>query len=113
LDGERITAFEAALYEMGKISLELNVVAEMNSNEAILAAVLSGLGMAVFPRSCIMKYPDLLEFEVADMRMRHNYYAIMNKNDCVSKPAAIFYEFMDERLENRDEEIQNPSACAK
>jgi DNA-binding transcriptional LysR family regulator len=114
LDGERITAFEAALYEMGKSSLELNVVAEMNSNEAILAAVLSGLGMAVFPHSCIMKYPDLLEFEVAGMHMRHNYYAIMNNNDCVSKPATVFYEFMEERLENSGEGMQShPTGAGK
>ncbi|MDR1194259.1 MAG: LysR family transcriptional regulator [Peptococcaceae bacterium] len=94
LDEEQITIFESALYDVGRSLLELNVVAEMNSNEAVLAAVYAGLGMAVLPHTCVGKYPDLREIEVEGFNMCRNHYAITPSDEYSSLRVCQFYDFL-------------------
>lgn len=89
------STFEDKIY-MGSKSSRLNVVATVNSLEAIKRCVVNGLGVSVVSETVIEKDKDAgyLAFKLSDINLDREFYMVTNKNTTLSPTAVKFKEFV-------------------
>ena len=87
--------FEEKIEAMGCNPKQINVVARMNSMEAIKQAVGCGLGVSIVSRMSVEDQPDqrLLTFEIQDVNFDREFYLVWNKNIPISATAEAFRNF--------------------
>ena len=91
---------EHALAAAGLSSGELQVVMEMNSNDAIRLAVERGLGAAFLSRSTATRQLDegrLATAAIEKFRARRQLYLITNPHRLPTPPARAFLDFLQSR----------------
>ena len=87
--------FEEKIEALGCNPKQINVVARMNSMEAIKQAVGCGLGVSIVSRMSVEDQPDqrLLTFEIQDVNFDREFYLVWNKNIPISATAEAFRNF--------------------
>ncbi len=83
----------------------VNVIAHMNSTEAIKNAVISGLGISVFSACAandLLANEQLRCFKIAELNEKRHFYMVRNRTYCLSPAAERFWEYV---LSLRDMEI--------
>ncbi len=89
--------FEEKIAAMGHNPKQINVVARMNSMEAIKQAVACGLGVSIVSKMSVGTgaYFDqrLLTFEFEDINLDREFYIAWNKNIPISPTAEAFIKF--------------------
>lgn len=90
---------EQALDAKGFPLAELRVVMEVNSNDAVRAAVRHGIGVAFLSKQscCVVGTPELVPIQVRGLHPRRNLYLVTHPNRIVSTAARAFAEFVRER----------------
>lgn len=89
--------FENALLKKGINPATLNVIAEMNSNEAIKIAVCEGLGVSVVSSVSVKDYLDLgliQAFTIEGLDLERSFYLVTHKNRPLSPCSAAFREYI-------------------
>jgi DNA-binding transcriptional LysR family regulator len=88
--------FEDKIGAMGFNPKQMNVVARVNSMEAIKQAVGSGLGVSIVSRIAVEgnPYPRILAFEIQDLNFEREFYLVWNKNVPISPTAEAFKNFV-------------------
>lgn len=89
------STFEDKIY-MGSKSSRLNIVATVNSLEAIKRCVANGLGVSVVSETVVEKDKDAgyLSFKLNDLNLDREFYMVTNKNTTLSPTATKFKEFV-------------------
>lgn len=90
-------SFEQALKKIHLDPKDLQVVAEMGSNEAIRQAVKAGLGISVISRRAVLEDLEqgrLQEIKIRKFPLLRNFYLITLKQRTLSPLAQEFKEFM-------------------
>ncbi|MBI5584719.1 MAG: LysR family transcriptional regulator [Deltaproteobacteria bacterium] len=92
---------EAALQKIGLKAEDLQVVAEMGSNEAIRQAVKAGVGISVISRRAVAE--DLATGTIKEIKIRkfplfRNFYLITMKQRTLSPLAQEFVDFLIEKV---------------
>ena len=90
-------SFEQALKKIHLDPRDLQVVAEMGSNEAIRQAVKAGLGISVISRRAVLEDLEqgrLQEIKIRKFPLLRNFYLITLKQRTLSPLAQEFKEFM-------------------
>lgn len=89
------STFEEKIY-MGSRSSRLNVVATVNSLEAIKRCVINGLGVSVVSETVIEKDKNAgyLAFKLSDINLEREFYMVTNKNTTLSPTTVKFKEFV-------------------
>jgi DNA-binding transcriptional LysR family regulator len=90
-------SFEQALKKIHLDPKDLQVVAEMGSNEAIRQAVKAGLGISVISRRAVLEDLDqgrLQEIKIRKFPLLRNFYLITLKQRTLSPLAQEFIEFI-------------------
>jgi DNA-binding transcriptional LysR family regulator len=90
-------SFERALKKIHLDPKDLQVVAEMGSNEAIRQAVKAGLGISVISRRAVLEDLEqgrLREIKIRKFPLLRNFYLITLKQRTLSPLAQEFKEFM-------------------
>lgn len=88
--------FEDKISDLG-YSKQMNVVARMNSMEAIKQAVSNGLGISIISKIAIENNLDnreFLTFEIKEINLDREFYLVRNKNIALSPTAEMFKEFV-------------------
>lgn len=88
--------FEKRLIKAGKDPKSINVVAHMNSTEAIKQAVSSGLGVSIVSLISAKDYINfglIKAFEIKEFDMNRELYLVYHKNRPISPLVNIFKEF--------------------
>lgn len=89
--------FEDKIERMGFDPKRMNVVARLNSSEAIKQAVSDGLGVSIISQIAVEKDHNqrkLLTFEVEDLLLDRAFYMVWNENTALSPTAEAFKEFV-------------------
>ncbi|MDH3719019.1 MAG: selenium metabolism-associated LysR family transcriptional regulator [Planctomycetota bacterium] len=87
---------ERALEEHGISPADLNIAMEVNSNDAIRAAVEQGVGVAFFSQRAIRKEGNIATIKVRGFRPRRQLYLIRNPDRNPTPPARQFLAFVKE-----------------
>ncbi|MBL8794211.1 MAG: LysR family transcriptional regulator [Planctomycetia bacterium] len=90
--------FEKALEQQGKSLMDLRVVLELGSNEAIKEAVLRGLGLAVLSTFAVQKElqaGQLAALTVTDLHCDRRIYTVRDHRRVLSAPAQVFLTFLE------------------
>lgn len=90
---------EQALERKGLPPAELRVVMEVNSNDALRAAVRHGIGVAFLSKqTCYVDAtPDLVPVQVRGLHPQRNLYLVTHPDRVVSMAARAFVDFVRER----------------
>lgn len=75
-------------------SIPINIVAELNSNEAIKNGVLNNLGLGVLSRSAISEYDNVEIIEIEDLEMIRDYSIVYHKDKLLSKGLEYFIDYL-------------------
>ncbi len=89
--------FESSLKEIGFQPEALDIVAEMNSTEAILSAVREGLGVSVVSCLCaeeFLKLGLIEAYSIEGLDLTRSFYLVANKYHSLSPVASAFKEFV-------------------
>ena len=92
--------FETALSAMGQDPKQLNVVARVNSIEAIMQSVSYGLGVSVVSKiavDCNLSNDRFLSFPIKGMELGRVFYLVWNKSTALSPTAETFRSFVLDR----------------
>ena len=94
-DVKKVSDVEEKIY-MGSRSSRLNVVATVNSLEAIKRCVINGLGVSVVSETVIEKDKNAgyLAFKLSDINLEREFYMVTNKNTTLSPTTVKFKEFV-------------------
>lgn len=96
--------FESHLAEMGVRQRSMNVVARVNSIEAVKQAVRRGMGVAVISRLAAQDLYGCRETRVFSIRsfpMNRKFYIVYNKNITLSPVAEAFRVFVTDRYKKQ------------
>lgn len=85
---------EKELAKKGIDIASLNTVASFDSGEAVIQGVLQNLGVAIISSICVDDNPNILKFQIKDVNMRRDFYAIIPNNEYLSPKVTSFYEFL-------------------
>lgn len=88
--------FEDKIGLMGYNPKQMNVVARVNSMEAIKQAVGNGLGVSIVSKIAVESNldPRILAFEIKDLNFDREFYLVWNKNVPISTTAEGFKNFV-------------------
>lgn len=88
--------FEDRIGSLGFNPKQMNVVARVNSMEAIKQAVGSGLGVSIVSRIAAESNPDprILVFEIKELNFEREFYLAWNKSVPISPTAEAFKDFV-------------------
>lgn len=89
--------FEDKIAAMGYNPKQMNVVARLNSMEAIKQAVSDGLGISIISRiavECNLDCRKFLTFEIKDVNLDRDFYLAWNKSAALSPTAETFRAFV-------------------
>jgi DNA-binding transcriptional LysR family regulator len=90
--------FEESLEKAGCSVSELNVVAELGSNEAIREAILHGLGIAVLSEYAVRKElrsRRLVTVKVPDLKCDREMFVVRDDRKVTPPPARLFLDFIE------------------
>ena len=89
------STFEEKIFT-GRKGSGFNVVATVNSLEAIKRCVAGGMGVSVLSETVIEKDkdPGYLSFKLSDVNLDREFYMVTNKNTTLSPTAMKFKEFV-------------------
>ena len=87
---------EKALTKKGISATDLNILAEYDSGEAVVQSVAKGLGVSIISKVCVQNNPNVLSFNLADMEMKRDFYAIIQNSDFIPPRIQQFFEFLPE-----------------
>ena len=89
------STFEEKIFT-GRKGSGFNVVATVNSLEAIKRCVAGGMGVSVLSETVIEKdkAPGYLSFKLSDVNLDREFYMVTNKNTTLSPTAIKFKEFV-------------------
>lgn len=88
--------FEKRLLKAGKDPKSINVVAQMNSTEAIKQAVSSGLGVSIvsyISAKDYIRFGMIKAFEIKEFDINREFYIVYHKNRPISPLVNMFKEF--------------------
>ena len=112
---KELASFPLLLREVGGVSRELmdNLFAEKkltlqpfiesSSNDALLSAARSGLGIVILPSVLLenlLESGEFKEIEISDASLERKYYLIKNKTKEFSRPVEKIYEIFAKENEN-------------
>lgn len=86
------TIAEKSLLKAGIDIADLECVAEFDSGEAVIIAVMQNMGVSIISSISVEKYPDLLTFEIEGCEMKRDFYAIIPNTEYLSPKIVSFYE---------------------
>jgi DNA-binding transcriptional LysR family regulator len=89
--------FEEKIGELGFDSKKMNVVARVNSSEAIKQAVSDGLGVSIISQIAVARDHNqrrFLTFEIDNLHLDRAFFMAWNKNTALSPTAEAFKEFV-------------------
>ncbi|MDL2248627.1 LysR family transcriptional regulator [Tyzzerella sp. OttesenSCG-928-J15] len=87
---------EKAFEKNGLKVKDLNIIAEFDSGEAVVQSVSIGLGVSIISAVCVKNNPHVNVFEIGDVEMNRDFYAIIQNNDYISPKIQKFFEFLPE-----------------
>jgi LysR family transcriptional regulator, low CO2-responsive transcriptional regulator len=89
--------FEKALDRAGRSLADLRVTLELGSNEAIKAAVLRGIGLAVLSALAVQKEVEsgqLISLRVRGVRCERDMFVVQDRRRAIPLPARLFLNFL-------------------
>lgn len=92
---------ELALQEHGFSVTDLNIAMEVNSNDAIRAAIVQGVGVAFLSQRANRHQADLASVKVRGFHPRRELYVISDPRRIPLAPAQQFLSFVEQRRSGR------------
>lgn len=89
--------FEKSLAKVGRSLTDLNIAAELGSNEAIREAVLRGLGIAMLSAYAVrkeLKAGRLLAVKVTGLDCDRDMFVVQDERKVTPMPARLFLDFL-------------------
>jgi len=95
---------EQGLDAKGVSTAELRVAMEVNSNDAVRAAVRYGIGVAFLSKQslCADGAPDMVPIQIRGFRPRRSLYLVTHPQRVISTAAKAFVEFVREKSSGVD-----------
>jgi DNA-binding transcriptional LysR family regulator len=90
--------FEKTLEEAGQSLADFRIALELGSNEAIKAAVLQGIGVAVLSAFAVQKElqaGQLIGLEMKDIHCDRDMYIALNRRRVLPIPARLFLNWLE------------------
>lgn len=87
-------AFLNALQQAGHQLSELEIVAEVDSLEAVKSCVRAGLGVAVLSELCVLQDADILARPVPELDMERNFYLVHRRTHVFTAAAEMLHHYL-------------------